>query len=438
MKKITVFRVWCILLLFIMIFGLTACKKDKDNDNVGYDENRKLEILEKGVEYTSEELVNANFRFTKIGVSIFGNGFEERISNEFDLTIIPMLYRIKIYKSELDEIFTELEKHTLAEKTITDEPLFITVYDICRYVLGAERAGRVCYTASARILEVRISTALERYDKLGYDFYKTEAERCSALKESLSLMSENKFIDALHMSTTVSALVRSVGAEVTESAFLLSDKELLFLLERQTGVLEKNCLTEEEWEIFGGLFSELLSVSRLTPTGLTSSIIYALKNYTHTNIYDNNSPKTLYTSTYFARAMRVMPKTISLLARVSEALKRDGTFSLEDTSDKKLTALVRAFSECENDIRALDTALNDYARIDSEYLKSATESNSDAEALKAFINSHAPVSCDELINELNEFAEDGTVTNEQIYELALSYVFAFSPYIAFALSADIG
>lgn len=436
MKRTNIFKIGCILLSFIFILGLFSCNKGESN--IEYDKNRRIEILEKELDYTSEDITYANHKFTKIGVSIFGNGFEERISNEFDLTIIPMIYRIKIYKSELDAIFTELEKYTATEETITDEPLFISVYNICRYVLGAEKAGRICYTASARILEVRINTALERYDKLGYDFYKTEAERCSALKESLSLMGENKFINALSMSTTLSALVRSIGTEVTESAFLLSDKELLFLLERQTEVLEKNCLTEEEWEIFGGLFSELLGVSRLTPTGLGSSIIYALKNYTHTDIYDKSSPETLYTATFYARAMRVMPKIISLLAEVSKELKKDGSFSLEDTSDKKLTALVRAFSECEDDIRALDTALNDYARIDSEYLKSATESNSDAEALKAFINSHAPVSCDELINELNEFAEDCTVTNEQIYELALSYVFGFSPYIAFALSADIG
>ena len=367
MRKTNAFNIGCILLLLILSIGLVACEKESAPK---YDESIRLEIIDKAVEYTSDDLISANGRFTKIGVSLFGERYEERISDEFDTTVIPMLYRIKIYKNELSAVFDEIEKHI--EETNTDKPTFLTFYDICQYILGTERAGQVCYSTSIRILEKRTENALNNYDKLGYEFYKETAERCNALKDSIVCMGEGKFANALSMTSIVISLSACINAEIQESAFSLSDAEILFLLEKTANSFEEKQLTDDEWEIFGGWFSEILGITRLTPSDddINKNTLYALKNYTFSEVYDESDPNTLYKMYYFSSAMRAMPRVISLYVDLARNLKADGTFSFDSTKDERRDALLSALSKCEISIRELDSALNEYAKIDDGYLKS--------------------------------------------------------------------
>lgn len=435
MRKINSFKIGCILLLLILSTGLVACKKESTPT---YDESIHLEVIDKAVEYTSDDLVSANGRFTKIGVSLFGERYEERISDEFDTTVIPMLYRIKIYKNELSAVFDEIEKHVGDGNS--DKPAFLTFYDVCQYILGTERAGQVCYSTSIRILEKRTENALKNYDKLGYAFYKETAERCTALKDSIVSMGEGKFGNALSMTSIVISLSSCINAEIQESAFVLSDAEILFLLEKTANSFEEKQLSTDEWEIFGGWFSEILGITRLTPSedDINKTTLYALKNYTLTDVYDESNPNTLYKMYYFASAMRVMPQVISLYVDLARNLKAEGTFSLEGTTDDRQISLLTALSKCEVSIRELDLALNEYAKMDDGYLKSKITTTANAEEINGFISSRTALSCDEVIDILTEIRNGKEIGYGELCDILISYTFKISPHLAYVLSVNLG
>ena len=433
MKKIKGFKTGCVLLLLILSMGLIACQKESAPE---YDESIHLEVIDKPVEYTSDDLISANGRFTKIGVSLFGERYEERISNEFDTTVIPMIYRIKIYKNELNAVFDEIEKHVAAGES--GKPVFLTFYDVCQYILGTERAGQICYSTSVRMLENRTENALNNYDKLGYTFYKETAERCTALKNSIISMGEGKFAIALSMTSSVISINSSINAEIQESAFMLSDAEILFLLEKTADSFEKKQLSEDEWEIFGGWFSEIIAITRLTPSDddINKTTLYALKNYTFSDVYDENDPNTLYKSSYFASAMRVMPRVISLYTNLARNLKADGKFSLEGTKEEKRIALLSALSKCEKSLSELDSALNEYAKIDESYLKSKITNTANAEEINCFISSRTALSSAEVIDILTEIRNGKEINDGEINDILIDYVYGISPNLAYVLSVN--
>ena len=432
MKKALIFKVFGALLLFIFTMCFTACKKQDDAPS--YDENKRLEITEVKTEFNEEFLTESSVRFTRIASSLtktyVGISFSDKdLANTFNSTLVPILYRVNIYPEELDEIFDMLDDYTSSDVK-TDKPMVLSVYEICLYVLGSEKSGHLAYEVSLAALNHRINTYTNRLNSSGISFYKSWIARCTALYNDVEAMGKTKFTDALSMTTTIFATSSSIKAEVTENAFLLTDEALLFILEREGEMLRAKCLTEEEWQAFGGLVSEFMPNAQ---ANLNQKVIYAMKNYTHSGLLDENNPSTLYSSSYFATAMRVMPKIVSLFADVTARLNEGGTFSLEGTSEEKERAFLIALSECEDGIRELDTALKTYASFNNAHLDDTLSDDPDAKELEDFISSHTAKTCEDFILLLQKIKNGGDISNASFNEFLISYVYSYSPNLAYVV-----
>ena len=119
-------------------------------------------------------------------------------------------------------------------------------------------------------------------------------------------------------------------------------------------------------------------------------------------------------------------------------LKADGTFSIEGTTDEKRNALLLALSKCEVSIRELDSALNEYAKIDDEYLKSKITTTANAEEINGFVSSHTALSCDEVIDILTEIRSGKEICDGELNDILIAYAFGISPHLAYVLSVNLG
>lgn len=420
-------KITILLLILLMTLCLMACNK-KEEEPVYYEENRRLEIVEVPIEYTEEELAAAKNRVTQIftssfSSSLFGNITTKVISEEFDLTVVPALYELKIHKDELNKILTELEKYTKSEEPTASAPIWLSIYNICQRILGTDRSGRIAYKIAVRKLErnvINFST-LEALELVA---------RYTALCDALKTLGAEKFTDALSMVTIVISTVSAIGKDIEENAFLLSDKEILYILDKQGENIKNRCLTEDEWQVFGAVASEFIPKKN---NDLNYATLYALKNYVFDADAESDTPEDYYKKLYFASAMRVMPQIVNLFADISHALNEEGLFSIESTEDEKKTAICSALLKCEDSIRALDEALNTYAKLDKNILEVYTPLNNyiNKDSLSAFMENYQSATCDDLINTVNEIASDESVSVEELSDVIVSYVYGLSPHIAF-------
>ncbi len=415
MKKSTAARLLSALLIFILAFSLFSCENGENE--IPYNENLRLEIAEEEVIYSEELILNINSRFTNLAALIteayldikLKDTQKQSISENFNKTILPVFYRVKIYEDEIENILSAAEE-AITENGIASPHL---LYESILYNLGSRKSGMLFFEISLMIVKNKEETALERYEKYGYSSYLADAERCSALMASLTEIGEEKFVEAFSAAAFITSTIFSINLKTEENAFMLEDAELLYLLERQAEIFNESSLTDSEWQTVGALITELIPKDA---SGITLATLYALKN-----------------DGYFNNFARVMPQVLSLYASVAKALNDEALFSLEaeDTENKK--AILSAVLKSENDVKALDAALMQYAKTNSERLKNAVIANADSQALETFFNTYEPISSDMLISSLKELSEKESIETSQIKDLFISYLSGFSPYIAFVI-----
>lgn len=416
MKKKIITKLLCALFLFIFVLFPVSCTDN--NNEITYDENQRLEIIKEPIKYSDDFIEKANHRFTKSIVSLteshlnlqLSDTQKKNISEQFNTTLIPIFYRIRIYEKELDLLLTGIEEHINTEKE-SAAPLSM-LYEQCLYTIGSERSGMLVYDLCLKKMEDKAKTAETRYEAYGYPWYLEERERCNNISSALKEMGEAKFVNALTMTAFIASTASNIKTETNENAFLLTDAELLFLLDRQGTLFESQCPTDSEWQTIGALITELIPARS---SDLGTATVYALKN-----------------DAYFNSMMRVMPDVFSLYASVAKTLKEDALFSLEGTPEEQSKAILLALLASEAKIRELDTALITYAKTDSERLKNAVAAYADPDELELFKNTYKPISADELIAALKGASENISQAPE-IYELAVSYFSSLSPELAFVL-----
>lgn len=416
-RKITV-KLICALLIFIFAFNAVACEKKEEEPT--FDENQRLEIVTENIKYSDTFIKSAHERYNKIAISIAEsyldmNLFESQkklIDEEFNKTVLPMAYRIKIYESEFDTLLTSIEEYINLESTSKDFTVLFSLYEKCLYTLGSKRSGQIAYELSLKSIKSRADKALQKYEQYGNSWHLDDALRCSQLYEDLEKLGNEKFVNALSMSTFIASTTSAVSGKFEESAFLLSDAELLFILNRQGMIFKEQCPTAKEWTVFGSLISEMIPTM---PNSLNSSVLYALKK-----------------DGYFMDAAKAMPELISFYAATAAAMKNDAAFSLEGTKEEKERAIIRAILASEEEMRKLDIALAAYAKTDSERLKNNVTQYTDKETLELFLNSHLTIDCDGLINSLKELLSS-TDTSKSASDIVFSYLRGFSPYLAFTI-----
>ena len=412
MKKSAFTRLLSALLIFIFIFSLVSCNGGENE--IKYDPDRHLEIIKEDVTYSDAFIENANRRFTNIAVIIaeayldinLNDTQKQSISENFNTTLLPILYRIRIYEDELERLLSSAEENITKTEIISP----FSLYESALYSIGSKRSGILFLEISLMIIKNKETTARERYEQYGSERYLKDAEKYAALTASLTEMGEEKFINAFSAATFITSTAFSLNIKTEENAFLLEDAELLFLLDRQAKIFNENTLTDAEWQIIGALINELIPINA---TGLSYATLYALKN-----------------DGYFKSLTRIMPSALSLYASAAASLKEDAKFSLEAEERENEKAIISALLKSENEIRALDKALTDYAKTNSERLKAAVLANADQEAIEAFIKTYEPIGCDALLSILKEAEENENAITEDIF---ISYLTGFSPYIAFVL-----
>jgi len=353
MKKKIIGKALYTLLIFIFLLALASC--DRNNNEITYDENQRLEIEKEPIKYSDDFIEKANLRFTKSIVSLTESHLEmqlsdtqkKSISEQFSTTLIPIFYRIRIYEKELDLLLTGIEEY-INKDNESGSPLYI-LYEQCLYTIGSERSGMLVYDLCLKKIEDKAKTAEARYEAYGYSWYLEEADRCNMISSELKDMGEKKFVNALTMTAFIASTASNIRAETNENAFLLTDAELLFILDRQGTLFESQCPSDSEWQTLGALITELIPTRS---SDLGTATVYALKN-----------------DAYFNSLMRVMPDVFSLYASVAKTLKEDALFSLEGTPEEQNKAILLALVASEAKIRELDTALSTYAKTDSERLK---------------------------------------------------------------------
>lgn len=417
MKTENLIKAICVLLLICSFGALFSCEKQDEEPD--YDENQRIDIITEEVKYTDSFIANAAERYARIATALaessldvgLNNNQKELFVTDFKENILPVLYRIKIYESELDAILLSAENYLNDTDTI-DVNLLFAFYEIFISTIGSDKSGLLAYELSLHTVDMRAKDANEKYATYGYSWYLEDAERCSELYTKLYELGEEKFVYAISVSSSVTSLVLSKDDEQEESAFTLTDEEFLFILDSQGQHFKSNSLTDSEWKIFGSLVSELIPKRA---TDLISTLFYSLKN-----------------EEYFIRAFQAMPEAVSLYASVSSALKNGGDFSLGADSNKNAASLISALLDCEGDIRLLDTALSEYAECNSERVKEAILAHCSAEEADAFFKEYEPIGVDELIHRLKE-ANASDSADLLLNNAIISYLCGISPYISYAI-----
>ena len=417
MKKTFFRKSICALLILIFIFNTVSCTANNSES----ENNGKLEIVEENPEYTESYATSVTERFStildalldeRLGIDLSVKTREKLIA-VFKDKIIPKLYSLKVYESELNEILASLEELLNEENGENYISLFTDLYECILYTLGSERAGIILFTVVTEILTLKIATAEERYEELGSPWYLDDIERCEALKNDLSKIGEKNFADKISAATFIVSTMKSAETG-KESALMLSDAELLFILEHQGKLFLENASDEDGWRVIGRLITELIPALNFSDVAVTS-ILYALKQ-----------------EAYFNSLIETMPRLFTLYASITQSLRNEAAFSLANTKEENDKAICSALLSSETELKSFYDSLHAYGSIDSDTIRQAVKNCSDKDALEEFLISHAPITYEALITELNKCA-GGTQDALSIEEILIGVAYSVSPYLSFIL-----
>jgi hypothetical protein len=402
-------RIFCVLLIFSLLFGLCSCYKTEEE----YDPSLRIEIEAGEIVYGEEFLENANARFANIVVyllesylgSILSEARKEALSTAFSSEAAPLFMKAGIYESEVSAILSEAEKCVMLSAAEGFSPaILFSLYECSLYTVGSLRSGRLAYFAAERFLSDRIATAEKRYEQYGMSWYLADAERLKETAAAIREMGEGGFSSAVSILFFTFSLANQAGAEENkESAFALREEQLLSLLARQGAFFEAQGIEEADFSAIGALISEMIPDR---PVSLSSALSYALKN-----------------ENYFSEAARVLPSLVCLYADVAAALSSSGT-------DINGAAIARALLENEESFRASLEKIERYAMTASERERAALLSYVSEEMLSAFSSAYPAMDADALIEKIGRLAAEGG-SADALFADFISYLNFVMPYIAF-------
>lgn len=414
MKKLNIRGALCILLIIAMLPHIFSCEKKDDKE---YLEGQRVEIIRESVGYSDEFIEKENLRFNDIAISVIEDNYgiklnneqKQKINQEFKKTVIPMLYRVRIYDTELEELFDTLQTYLDGDTlTLTD------VYKECVFLLGTTRAGMMLHELSVKIIGDRAAEAQEKYNKYKYEWYLEDATRCENIKDRLIEMGEGKFVNAVSIITALTSLFTSLRDGKGESAFLLSDAELIYILGYQSDRFKEYEISEDEWSTIGALFSEMIPSSPSTPS---SALLYALKN-----------------ENYLAESFKTMPDVASYFSMLMHALQSEGRFSLNASDDEKIMSIVSAVLTSRENFDALAYAISEHASTDTDEQERAISSFYTEEEISAFYDRYTKINSDELFARLSELSESEDPDSIGVAKDAfICYITSIAPHIAFLL-----
>ena len=408
-------RATCALLALLILLSCVSCTKT-NGSTPDYDEDQGLDIIPESITYSDEFIANANVRFANISCSLIESYIgaplddkqKQSVSYEFKKTVIPMTYRVRIYEDELDAILSSFEAYI--EDDGNEAWSMLDLYERCLTEIGSTRSGKLTYEISLFIVERKEKNSREKYEEYQYDWYLEDAERCCALFDSLELMGEEKFVSIISMTSFLTSLTRTERPN-GESAFELTDADLLSILDHQGDLFLSQELSEDDFSTFGALIQELIPKKGDT---LEASLLYVLKN-----------------NGYFPKALKAMPSIISLYAATAKRLNAEGKLKIDGDEDENARALASALLFSADSIYTLNDDLLEHA---------ATASNSEKDAINAlakeefasFTENTPAIDVKNLMDSLDEISKDNSLhPAEKLHDSIQSYLFGIAPFITF-------
>lgn len=407
-----ILRAVAMLLAFAMLFGCSSCSERTEE----YDETLRVEIIREDIAYTDEYVRTAEDRFVSIVSALiehYGGALNvyqiSKIRAQFRLNVIPMLYRIKIYDGELNEIFARLEEYVKEDDI---PPFFTLIYNSALDVLGTNRCARLFHGTSLLILNAKVEKAEEKFNEYGFSWYGEEAERCRRIKSELQEMGEDRFTEAMSIFTSLISLGASIKQSDLDGAFRLEETSILYVIRYRTRIFTESAITEDEWALIGSLFTELIPQRS---SSFESSMLYEMKKVS-----------------YLSEATRAMPELVALYSALAVAISDIPDVSFTLPYDEQAKVLATALLECESELYALCEALTEHAASDETSQRSLIVKHFGKEALEG----HAAISYDELITELEIIAAEGGI--DALYDATVSYLYGIAPYLTLAYLGNLG
>ena len=401
------------LLILSFILGASSCREIEEE----YDESLRVEIIPDSVVYTDEYLAAAEEQFVSIACVLLehysGTSLsvyqKSRVRAQFKLNVIPMLYRIKIYESELEEIFSEVEGYIQNEEI---PPIYTLIYDCALETLGSHRCSQLFYGASLLIINAKIEKARESFDKHGLVWYEEEAMRCEGIKAGLTEMGEARFAETMGIFTSLATLGTSIRVSDETGVLHLNEASILYVMRYRTNEFMKSNISEDEWSLLGSLFTELIPARSLS---FKSSMLYEVKK-----------------ASYLPEAMKAMPKVIALYASMANEISKIPVVNFKMTADEQAALLAKLLTECEDELYTLSLALSEHAASNVESQRTLISKHFG----KEIFDSYSAISYEEFFSGLQEIEKKGD--SAALYELTVSYLYGIAPYLTLAYLTDLG
>ena len=141
-----------IISLLLAIAAIVACSSCHPEEPI-YDNTLHVTVTNEEIVYSQSFLEDAEERFATVAIALLEHYYDapldvyqiSRVRAQFQLNILPMLYRIRIYQEELDTLLTALENNIQKEEILS---FALLLYNCALPILGAQRCGRLFFGAS--------------------------------------------------------------------------------------------------------------------------------------------------------------------------------------------------------------------------------------------------------------------------------------------------
>ena len=414
MKK-TIARVISLLLALVAVLACSSCQHTEPL----YDNTLHVTVTNEEIVYSQSFLEDAEERFANVATALLEHYYDapldvyqiSRVRAQFQLNILPMLYRIRIYEEELDALLTTLENSIQK----TEIPSFaLLLYNCALPILGAQRCGRLFFGASLITLSNKAEKAREKFAEYGYAWYQEEATRCDTIKADLTAMGEERFCEAISIFTSLASLGMGIQQSGNDSAFLLDEDSILYVIEYRTRVFLESHVSEDEWSLIGALLTEFIPARATT---FASSMNYELKK-----------------ANYLTEATKAIPEVIAVYAALASALKALPEVSFGADADEQARTLAKALLQSQTALEALSLSLAEHASIATDSQRTLLSKTFGAQVFERY----TAITFEEWMVGIEGIANQSDGSADALYNLTISYLYGIAPYLTLAYLTDLG
>ena len=423
-------RVTSLALSFCILLTGAACTKDDAPTETDHVERTPLTVVETPAVYTEQMCETYAARMTEICAEVvfrteglvLKETEKQKLTENLRQTLLPMLAAIPVYPEETEAVLSSAER-TLGDGGVVD-PWFLWFgfYQSNLSILGSTRAGRLGYATTAVWLSSREETCRDRYEKYGYAWYLTDAERYASMKSRLeNELGEDGFCSAAEILTfAASSFVGGASAWGSTEGYGLRAGELTAILSRQSAYFVELSLTAEQWSLMGELLGEAAPKRRNTTLKAELGV--------------------LADEDYFARAARVMPSLLALYRAFAERLSVEDaqTIFYGDDETARIHTVCRLLVACDSELQTLLETVEAYAATESEKEKKILSQLGVLSDCQALLDATGTANSETLREKIAACAEVASPERAEDVRAALrAYLATQAPYLFYAFQ-DVG